>query len=110
MSGWIVGGESDTHALVADPAERNALLRTGDWVPAEEPGDSDWVYIWHEGSGIPGRYPLSALRELWEPRGYVAGPPPGGASPFAPKPAAEPAVQSPADKATAEKGKAGKAP
>ena len=104
MSGWIVGGESDTYALVADPAERDALLLTGDWMTAGEPGDSDWVFIWHEGSTVPGRYPLSSLRELWEPRGYVAGPPAGCTSPFAPKPAAEPAAKTKPSK-TADGGK-----
>jgi len=101
VSEWIVGGESDTYALVGDQAERDALLRTGDWAPAEEPGGSDWVYIWHEGSTVPGRYPVTSLRELWGPRGYVAGPPPGGASPFAPKPAAAPAAEPKPSKAAA---------
>lgn len=93
MTGWIVGGESDTYALVADQEERDAFLRSGDWADAGEPGDSDWVFIWHEGSEAPGRYPMSSLRELWAPRGYVAGPPPGGTSPFAPEPAAVPAAK-----------------
>jgi hypothetical protein len=93
VSGWISGGEHDTYALVADASERDAYLRSGDWVTAGEPGDGDWVHIWHEGSAVPGRYPMSALRELWGPRGYVAGPPPDGTSPFAPKPAAEPVAK-----------------
>lgn len=101
MSGWIVGGEAGTHALVADASERDAYLASGDWVSADEPGDSGWVYIWHEGSAVPGRYPMSSLRELWEPRGYVAGPPPGGTSPFAPKPAAEPAAKPKSSKSAA---------
>lgn len=100
MSGWIRGGEHDTYALVED-GDRAAYLVTGDWAASGEPGDSDWVYIWHEGSAVPGRYPLASLRELWEPRGYVAGPPPDGTSPFAPKPAAEPAAKPKSSKAAA---------
>jgi hypothetical protein len=81
---WIVGGEADTHALITGAAERDDYLHTGDWTAADEPADNDWVYIWHEGAEVPGRYPASSLRDLWGPRGYVAGPPPGGIHPLAP--------------------------
>ena len=90
QSYWIAGGEDDTHALVTGAAERDAYLHTGDWAAADEPDDSDWVYIWHEGGETPGRYPAASLRDLWSRRGYVAGPPPGGVHPFAAEPPADP--------------------
>jgi hypothetical protein len=90
---WLVGGEADTHALVTGAAERDNYLRSGDWKTADEPADGDWVYIWHESVTVPGRVPVTALRDLWSHRGWVAGPPPGADNPVPPEPAAEPPAE-----------------
>lgn len=82
---WIVDEVGD-HALVTGAAERDRLLLEH-WRTAEEPADG-FVHIWHEGIELPGRVPVSSLRELWSHRGWVAGPPPGGVHPFAEQPSA----------------------
>jgi hypothetical protein len=84
---WIAD-ETDNYGLVTGADERDRWVREG-WRATEEPAASDWVYIWHADAAEPGRYPLSALRDLWGPRGWVAGPPPGGAHPATPEPLAE---------------------
>lgn len=89
---WIVGGEADTYALVTGAPERDAYLRSGDWVAADEPTDG-WVHIWHEGIDQPGRVTVAALRDLWSRRNYVAGPPPDGTHPFAPEAPADPSAE-----------------
>lgn len=86
---WITDGT--THALLADPAELEEW-RTRGWTAAEAPPSDGWVHMWREGIAEPGRVPMSALRNLWGPRGWIPGPPPGGLHPAAPKPAAEPAA------------------
>lgn len=90
---WIVGGEHGTHALVTGAAERAAYLSSGDWSASDEPGDSDWVYIWHTDITVPGRVTVAALRDLWGPRSWVAGPPPDGVHPIAPESSADPAAE-----------------
>lgn len=85
---WISDG--GTNAAV-DPAEVDAWRALG-WAPADPPtSNDDWVHMWRDGIAEPARVPMYALRNLWGPRGWVAGPPPGGPHPFAPKPVAEPA-------------------
>lgn len=83
---WISDG--DTFAVLDDPSELTLAQRDGGWAPAADPPDDAWVFIWLAGVEQPGRVPVSALRELWGPRGWAAGPPPGGTHPAAPKPAA----------------------
>ncbi len=82
---WITNG--DAYALLADQAEVDVWTDTG-WTPTEAPGATDWVHMWHAGVTQPGLVPVLSLRNLWGPRGWVAGPPPGGANPTNPKPAA----------------------
>jgi hypothetical protein len=91
---WVADPGGGDRSLVP-AAERDELVRQG-WAAVGEPADDDMVTIWLEGVAEPGRVPAAALRELWGPRGWVAGPPPGGAHPAAPKPA----VESPAPKSS----------
>lgn len=103
QSYWICGGDLDTFALVVGAAERDRWTATGDWVAAEEPTDGS-VYIWLDGVEQPGRVPVSALRDLWAARQWVAGPPPGGEHPAAAdqpsETAAAPAAASKSEPAT----------
>lgn len=79
---WLADAE-DNFALVAGADERDRLVPLG-WTVTDEPTDG-WVHIWREGIEQPGRVPVSALRELWGPLGWVAGPPPGGVHPSTPE-------------------------
>lgn len=88
---WLTDGEG-TFALATGADERDRWLPLG-WAETDEPTDG-WIYIWREGIEQPGRYPLSSLRELWGPQGWVAGPPPGGVHPATSEPPAAPAAES----------------
>jgi hypothetical protein len=86
---WISDGA--THAALADPADPAELdaWRLRGWEIVDAPTHEDFVFMWRDGIAEPGRVPVYALRNLWGPRGWVVGPPPGGAHPFAPKPPTE---------------------
>lgn len=79
---WMVAEGSD-YALVTGAAERDRMARDG-WVETGEPGDTEFVTMWRAGIPEPGRTTMDALRALWGPRGWVAGPPPGSPNPLAP--------------------------
>lgn len=79
---WVVD-EDGNHALLTGAAERDRFLSEG-WTAVDEPANDAFVYIWHEGFSTPGRAPMSALRALWGPREWRAGPPPGSPNPIEP--------------------------
>jgi len=89
---WIFGGGQGTYALVTGAAERDRWLADGDWALTQEPADG-WVHIWHADNTTPGRVPVSALRDLWGLRGWVAGPPPDGVHPIVPESPADLAAE-----------------
>ena len=85
---WMTDG-TDTHALVTSVAERDRWAAQF-WREVEEPTVGS-VFIWRSGIEQPGRVSVEAFRVLWAPRGWGAGPPPGGIHP-----AAEPEPEQPA--------------
>jgi hypothetical protein len=87
---WLTDGE-DGYAVVAGAEERDRWVPLG-WTETDEPTDG-WVPIWRDGIEQPGRVPLSAVRELWGPMGWVVGPPPGGVHPATPEPPAAAAAE-----------------
>jgi hypothetical protein len=97
---WLTDGQGD-FAVVASAEERDRWLPLG-WSVTDEPTDG-WVHIWRDGIEQPGRVPVTALADLWGPRGWVAGPPPEGTHPFAPQPSAK----APAESKTESKPAAG---
>lgn len=89
---WLTDG--DSYAVATGVEERDRLIPLG-WAETDEPAEG-WVHIWHPEIEQPGRVPVTALPDLWEPRGWSVGPPPGSAHPAAavkaePAPAADPA-------------------
>lgn len=88
---WLFDGQS-TYSLVAGAEERDRFVGLG-WSEADEPTDG-FVHVWRFGIAEPGRTPLAALREVYQPAGWVAGPPPGGSHPFADAPSSVDAAES----------------
>jgi hypothetical protein len=76
---WIHDG-GDTYALVTGAEERDRYVGAG-WAETDEP-TSGFVSVWRDGIEKPGRTPIDALREVYEPAGWLAGPPEDGLNPF----------------------------
>lgn len=93
---WI--SSDDDYALI-DPADAGGWAEQG-WSPCDPPPRDGWVHIWHDGIDGSGRVPAHTIPATWGPLEWVAGPPPGGVHPFAPKPAAEPAPTKPSKSAS----------
>lgn len=85
---WI--RNEDDYAVVA-PADAAGWESQG-WTASDPPPPDGWVHIWHDGIEGSGRVPALTVSGTWAHLGWVAGPPPGGPHPFAPKPAAGPAA------------------
>lgn len=77
---WIHDG-GDTYALVTGIEERDRYVGAG-WTETDEP-TSGFVMAWRDGIAKPGRPSVEALREVYQPAGWLAGPPEDGAHPFA---------------------------
>lgn len=77
---WLAD-QTGKKALVTGAAERDRWVPLG-WAEADEPTGTEFVYARMEGVEQPAEFPASAFKEIWEPRGWVAGPPPEPVSPF----------------------------
>jgi hypothetical protein len=76
---WIHDG-GDTYALVTGAEQRDRYVGAG-WVETEEP-TAGFVTVWRDGIAQPGRTSVVALREVYQPAGWLAGPPADGVNPF----------------------------
>lgn len=96
---WITDGS--TYAIADSAAAFDG------WEPSGPPPADGWVWIWREGVADPARWPLENFTNLWGPRGWMTGPPPGGEHPCAPKPAAVPTAPKPTKPAAGVKEETG---
>lgn len=83
---WLTDGQ-DHYALVTGAEERDRWIPLGWTLVDAEPVDAGRVWAWHDGVELPAAFPANIFRDLWEPRGWQAGPPPGSPHPFAALPA-----------------------
>lgn len=77
---WLVNAEGE-NALVEGAAERDRFLPLG-WTETTEPVADEWVMARMDGIEQPARFPATAFREVWEPRGWKPAPPAEPVSPF----------------------------
>jgi hypothetical protein len=76
---WINDG-ADNYALVTGADQRDRYVGAG-WTVTDEPTDG-FVSVWRDGIAKPGRTSVDALREIYQPAGWLAGPPADGVNPF----------------------------
>jgi hypothetical protein len=95
---WLSGPDGKK-ALVTGSAERDRLAPLG-WSDTSEATGDEFLYGWRYGIEQPGVFPAAAFRDIWEPRGWVTGPPPGSPSPFGADPAPTPVAPVPTAKPT----------
>lgn len=89
---WLVDA-AGRKCLVTGAVERDRWLPLG-WSDADEPVGDEFVWVHHAEVAEPGRLPVSAWREVWQAKGWQAGPPPEPVDPLtgARRPAPTPPV------------------
>lgn len=71
---WLRNPADGNFALADGAEQRDQLMQQG-LVAADEPRETDHVWMWHDGIEQPGRIPYGA-RDYWQATGWTLGRPP----------------------------------